>query len=257
MIVDLERQWVSKAHCKGSGNDLFFADINLQKGLKTHPTKKVRAQWEAAKEVCIECPVMFACLRDSLGEVDGVWGGTDPLERMALRGKHSSEVRNLPHGPKRREYARLAHQLANTPRYGNREAQRIMGLALSLVGELVEEHEAVLEARQKAAQARLAKVVDLPLPEAEWPDAPPVDGDAWVLREGAVSRAYYLGETEDGEWFFMKALLARDESLSWFKKRDVRLMREVGRKVMHRVGETSRIYGTTISPRRSDRAKAG
>lgn len=256
MIVDLERKWLKRAKCKETNTDLFFADhAEIGKGFK--PSKLVAEQWEEAKEVCIECPVMVECMRDAIGEPLGVWGGLDPVERRDLRAKRSLSVQRLPQGSaQRRQYAALAHRLANTPRYGNREAARIMGLSLSLVGVLVAEHQKVIDAAEAARKAK-AKVVDLPLPDAPWPKSPPSKGDGWIRRRGDVSHAYYLGETEDGAWFYMKSPISgREDSLSWFKRRDVQLTRDMPRVVKHRVGEQSRIYGTTISPKRPA-AKAG
>lgn len=244
MIVDLERCWIAKARCRENGTDLFFPDHSPF--AKTDPSKAVRKQWEAAKEVCIECPVMVQCGRDSLGEPEGVWGGYDPLERAALRRRRTAMVNDLPAGPERRAHAALAHRLANTPKYGLKEAARILGLSPSLVQVLATEREAELKALADRRAARGAVEV-VNLPERRWPSVPPTRGDGWVRHASGVARAYYLGETDDGEWLFMKATLSKEDSRSWFRKRDVQLTREVPPHHMTRVGKTSRIYGTTIS----------
>jgi WhiB family redox-sensing transcriptional regulator len=58
--------------CAEEGSpDLFFEDGNTQ----------------AAKEVCASCPLATACLDYAFdNEEFGVWGGTTPEERQAIRG---------------------------------------------------------------------------------------------------------------------------------------------------------------------------
>jgi hypothetical protein len=256
VIVDLERKWVKNAACKGMADDLFFTDHSVNV-MTTGPTKKVAASWERAKKICGPCPVKYACLRDSLGEIEGVFGGADPLERAEVRRLLTDRVRNM-EGPRRREYEALAHRLANTPHYGRKEAARIMGLSLSLVNQLVSAHEKALEALRAQREARRQKVVDLPLPEREWPAQAPVKGDGWVRSSAGVVHGYYVGETEDGEWIFMKGPVSgREDSMSWYRKRDVHLTRSLPRVVKNRVGKQSRIYGTTISPQHGAATKAG
>lgn len=264
MIVDLEKKWLPRAKCREFGNDLFFTDHGVD--LFRHrgkPSKQVVAKWERAKDICYDCPVMLQCARDFLGEVEGVWGGWDPLERRAERLKHSERVADLPPGPERREYARLAYFLRKHPRYRKGDTERIMGLREGTINTLVKDHEAVLAAQKAAEERRRAKaaeatVTEIKRPKIRWPGKSPEGADGWVHHHGNVVRAYYLGETEDGQWMFMKAPLSdREDSMSWFRKRDVRLTRTVVRTVRRRVGETSRIYGTVISPHRGAATKAG
>lgn len=265
MVVDLNRHWLRKARCRNQGSDLFFPDhtpiaqapSSKSARKQPAPSSAVRKQWEEAKEVCIECPVMVQCGRDFLGEIEGVWGGLDPLERVALRDERTAMVYSLPPGPQRRQWTSLAYRLANSPRCGVKEAERILGLAPGTVSVLVKEFGDELKT-QAARAADGGKVVDLPLPDVEWPASPPATGDGWVHRRGTVVHAYYLGETEDGAWLYMKGPISgKEDSLSWFRARDVQLTSNVGRTVKHRVGETSRIYGTTISPKYGAATKAG
>jgi WhiB family redox-sensing transcriptional regulator len=52
-----------------------------------HPENGNRAGAEAAKAVCQRCPTRDRCLQWALdaNEIHGVWGGTTPSERSALR----------------------------------------------------------------------------------------------------------------------------------------------------------------------------
>lgn len=259
MIVDLEKKWLNKARCRGLGTDLFFVDHGTEVFRGGAPTKQVRDSWEKAKLFCLDCPVMVQCLRDSLGEPEGVWGGTDPQERRKMREKNAHNVRHLKPGPLRREYARLAHRLLSHPRYTKSDVARILGITYGVVEYLADEHAAVLKAQQ-ATQKRSRKPVApqvLEIPRVIWPRSKsPADG--WIHRRGDVVHAYYLGETEDGEWLFMKGPISgKEDSMSWFRKRDVKLTRDVGRTIKERVGEQSRIYGTTISPRFGASTQAG
>lgn len=257
MIVDLEKKWLPRAKCKDMGDDAFFADHSPQ--MKGGPSKAVLRQWEEAKEICIECPVMIECGRDFMGETEGVWGGYDPLERAKLRAREALRIRNMKPGPEKAAYARLAWHLCRTPRYGARETSRIMGLPLGTISYLSDLHSAYLAAEEAEVRRKAAKVQTVELPPAEiaWPDTHPAVGDGWVRHFTGVVHGYYLGETEDGEWFFMKAPLSNEDSMSWFRKRDVKLTRKVTPAVKRRVGKTSRIYGTTISPKYAHADKAG
>jgi WhiB family transcriptional regulator, redox-sensing transcriptional regulator len=52
-----------------------------------HPENGSRAEADAARAVCARCPVRARCLQWALdaNEEHGVWGGTSPGERAALR----------------------------------------------------------------------------------------------------------------------------------------------------------------------------
>lgn len=258
MIVDLEKKWLPQARCRGVENDLFFPDHGVDV-YKSGPTPSVAKHWERAKDFCLDCPVMLQCGRDFLGEIEGVYGGYDPIERRRLRLAHSTTVNDLPPGPRRREYARLAYQLRSNPRYKKGDVERLMGLREGTVNSLVEDHTAYLEAQQRARiPRRIRRATGRTATPIDWPSGPPESADAWVHYHGTVIHAHYLGETEDGAWLYMKGPISgKEDSMSWFRKKDVKLTRKVSRTVRRRVGETSRIYGTTISPRHGAATKAG
>jgi WhiB family redox-sensing transcriptional regulator len=70
--------WTSAAACRDSDPELFFPEGT------TGPASQ---QAERAKQVCRSCPVRTPCLAFALeGSVGfGIWGGTTPEERLAMR----------------------------------------------------------------------------------------------------------------------------------------------------------------------------
>jgi WhiB family redox-sensing transcriptional regulator len=71
-------EWVHRARCKDEDPELFFP---------IGTTGAAAAQIDAAKTICMECPVRVECLEWSLatGQDAGVWGGMSEEERRALR----------------------------------------------------------------------------------------------------------------------------------------------------------------------------
>ncbi len=65
--------WMADANCKGADPDLFFPG-------RGDPAPH-------AKEVCRACDVQAECLTYAInnGERSGIWGGTDGMERRAIR----------------------------------------------------------------------------------------------------------------------------------------------------------------------------
>ena len=254
MIVDLERRWVGRALCTGMPSHVFFIDHSV-KALES-PTLKIQDKWDAAKKVCGNCPVKALCARDSLGEIEGVWGGLDPAERQRLRTVHSQEVRRMT-GPRKDEYAALAYHLHKEQALAYPDVARKVGVSIGTAKHLVHLHTEARLARAKAEKDTVVPEADIiPMTKADWPGKAPADGDGWVRYCGRVVRGYYLGQTSDGEWYQMKVPLSKEYSTAWFKAEDVKILRRVQRVTRRRAGEMSRIYGTTISGTR-ERAKAG
>lgn len=77
MPVEIDRDWVKEAACKGAEFNLFFAEKSGQ------ATYQVRA----AKAICSGCPVREECLAYALKNAirHGVWGGLSEEERADLR----------------------------------------------------------------------------------------------------------------------------------------------------------------------------
>ncbi|MBM7172286.1 WhiB family transcriptional regulator [Streptomyces sp. G44] len=72
--------WSQRAACVDEDPDLFFPVGTTGLALR---------DLAAAKRVCARCPVRGECLAWALetGQAAGVWGGTDEVERAALRGE--------------------------------------------------------------------------------------------------------------------------------------------------------------------------
>ena len=98
--------WQEHARCAEVGTELFFPPERKTSG------RAIQARYEAAKQVCVSCPVSNLCLEYALeyeerervkhageaseaGHADpdnrpyknfrfGVWGGTTPAEREAI-----------------------------------------------------------------------------------------------------------------------------------------------------------------------------
>ncbi len=129
MIVDLEKKWVIHAKCAGVDPELFFTDHSANVVYRNSPTRKVASEWEKAKIFCADCPVRRQCARDGLGEMEGVWGGMDPAQRLVLRRTHSEKVRRLT-GSLKKEYAKLAYDL-RLRHLAYHDVARIIGIGLS------------------------------------------------------------------------------------------------------------------------------
>lgn len=67
-------QWQARGLCRQTDPDMFYAP----------PSKKAA---EAAKRICGRCDVRAECLQWALAndEEYGIWGGTDPQEREAMK----------------------------------------------------------------------------------------------------------------------------------------------------------------------------
>lgn len=69
-------QLFEKAACAGLDTDLFYPDKNIF----------TPAEERVFENLCIECPIMMACLEWGLvHEREGIWGGMTPARRQGLR----------------------------------------------------------------------------------------------------------------------------------------------------------------------------
>jgi WhiB family redox-sensing transcriptional regulator len=71
------------ALCKGADPGVWFPSVN-----GWHANRAAGR----AKAVCAACPARVRCLEWALeaGESEGVWGGTTPAERVAIRRRRAS-----------------------------------------------------------------------------------------------------------------------------------------------------------------------
>jgi len=262
VIVDLEKRWVEKALCSTKNPELFFTDHGFE--TLSNPSAKVQRVWDAAKEICAQCPVMRECARDNLGEIDGVWGGLDPAQRIQLRSQHAHNIKKL-QGPLKQEYMDLVWELRVERRLPYADVARIVGVGVNTVmylHDLEKARREDLEREAEKAQAAISgpaedNVVSLPAPP-EFPAKPPSEGDAWVRYGRRVVWGYYLGQTDDDQWFYLKIkLLAQEYSVCWIKAEDIKLVKPVARNVLNRVGNGSRIYGTALTSGHRGTPQAG
>lgn len=77
--------WRDRAACLGMDTAVFFPNIDARTRNRPNP-ERVAAACAAAVAICRRCPVRTDCLAHALevGETEGVWGGTDPVERRKL-----------------------------------------------------------------------------------------------------------------------------------------------------------------------------
>jgi len=70
--------WRDVAACRDADSELFFPEGTAGPGQR---------QAVQAKRICMACPVRVACLSWALwqGVEFGIWGGTDPDQRRAIR----------------------------------------------------------------------------------------------------------------------------------------------------------------------------
>lgn len=74
----VQEHWSTRASCLREDPELFFPLTETGLALE---------QITLAKKICARCPVAQECLTYALdnGERTGIWGGTTPHERRALR----------------------------------------------------------------------------------------------------------------------------------------------------------------------------
>jgi WhiB family redox-sensing transcriptional regulator len=78
------------ASCAGIDTEFFYPQQD----------KFEKGEAELLKRICIDCPVMEACLEWGIAmERYGVWGATTPHERFAIRKQHGIMVNDPQHNP--------------------------------------------------------------------------------------------------------------------------------------------------------------
>lgn len=220
MLYDPERRWAAGAICREEDEHLFWAASGGLPDRK--PVPKTQALYDQAKEICHQCPVLKQCQRDTLGEEYGVYGGYDPHERYLIRRKLTKAIPGWPL-QRRLAWAREIHRL----REGGalwKDIQTFTGITKSAGELLVRIWERHLEERPEAPT-----VVEVPAPEPAdkrpFPDRPG-RRHAWVRhRGGAMSDAWYRGQTADGKYVNVTTFSGRGQVHKWFPAEDVHLYR--------------------------------
>lgn len=83
--------WREKAKCRGVDTDIFYPILRDAEGVPILDTDGEEIDdysedaTEEARSYCVQCPVIFDCLRKNLGEKDGIFADTNPDERAVLR----------------------------------------------------------------------------------------------------------------------------------------------------------------------------
>ena len=74
----LTKQQLEQAACAGKDLDIFFPESTYN---------SIDNGTRYAKAICASCPIQKACLTEALdSEMDyGIWGGTTPQERRAIK----------------------------------------------------------------------------------------------------------------------------------------------------------------------------
>lgn len=78
-----DTSWMNQAACKGTDPALFIPD----KGGRGAAADGSTSAYYHAKQQCVRCPVITECLLWAINhrEKKGMWGGTTPKERQAIR----------------------------------------------------------------------------------------------------------------------------------------------------------------------------
>lgn len=264
-VPDLERRWYPRAACAGEPMETFFSP-DVAPGKDGVAPSTLRA-WEERKEICRNCPVLDECRRDTAGEIFGIWGGLDPIERRSLRRLRSVTVRQMA-VPEARRLAAFAKKLDASGHFPITEIQRVMGLNRPAVDFLVEWKEKVqadpkrirddqgrLTAgayrqilalrRQGVVQREIAERLGVPLNAVQnylrqaapklarrgalavFPEGPPLRGDAWIRHDNRCMAAWYEAQSHDGQWYRMRVRFGFGNVVIWLRQDDVKMTRTV------------------------------
>jgi hypothetical protein len=226
VLYDPRRTWGPRGICRPEDDHLFFAGGDGHAAGES--TKKA---WSLAKEICAMCPVLSECRRDTLGELEGVWGGRDPLERRNEREKLKKAIDTWPE-ELRLQWAQEIHGL-RTSGLKWAEIQQSTGMPPGVAERLWGLWNDRIQKQPKPVKA----VVDLPLPEPKeersaFPDRPG-QRDAWVRNNGLIRDAWYRGETPDRKWVHLNCFSGRGQVNKWFPAEDVKLYRPVAAVILN------------------------
>ena len=238
-------------------------------GLKPGPT--ALEHWEAAKEICIECPIFLKCREANWGLDYGVVGGTDQYERYLYRRRNRAALQRKA----AKERAETAARLAKRAAVGVSVTALAMGTGYSesTIRDLLNEHRAAQEkpapvrkpgqltseelerVRSMASKGdrpaliattlgRSKNVIDQALAGLEitaapqaWPEGRPPRSDAWVWHHNTARTAHYMGQTKDGQWFLMSLRgNNRSPTRKWFPRDSVDLRAQVGVQILEKAG---------------------
>jgi len=195
------------------------------------------AAWEAAKEVCIECPVFLMCRESAWGQEYGVAGGTDQHERHLYRRRLTRLLTQKSDADRAAMaahfHARHAGGLGDSPEL----MARSTGYSSQSIKAMIQEHQDLIDAEREQRSGALP-VRDL----ADWEDVPsfpeqdPSHGDGWVWYFGRAHKGHYVAETADGTFVRMKIKPTRAQTVKWLPVSHVDLRRAVDPVIQSWVG---------------------
>lgn len=231
MLFDPERRWTPRAGCKDADTELFFSDSGHP---SKRPSPKTQAAWDSIKaKYCKHCPVMQECRRDTLGELYGVWGGRDQVERSRIRSRLSKAVTRWPE-EERLAWGKEMHRLRESG-IVHRDIQRMTGIGEVPAAYLIKywlEHLAAKEAAEPAPAPVADGVTRTkdPFPEV------PGSRNCWVRNNGIVQDAFYRAETEEGDWIQVQLSNRgrRTAVIKWIPAEDVQIYSPQARVVRKR-----------------------
>lgn len=176
------------------------------------PGGPVQRAWDAAKEVCIECPIFLRCRASALSVEYGVMGGYDEHERYLIRRRKTRALERAAADERsalaERMHARHAGGLGETPRV----IARNTGYSTEAVNALIAEHEALLQQRRPAKPAPVVAVRD---DTPVFPAASPPRADGWAWYRSRAYAAHYVAQTGDGEYLLIKVKPHAAQTLRW------------------------------------------
>lgn len=224
MLYDPQRRYLKDAACTDPDDRRLFFVRNS--AASKRPPEKTQALWDRAKEICGICPVMQQCRRDTLGEMDGVWGGLDPHQRFRIRQALPAAVKRWP----RERQLRWGEELNRLRESGKvfRDIQRVTGIpeapAIYLISQW-QRHQADAETQEPAEVVELAAVELEPGAASRKTPFPEVAGQRhlWARNNGIVQDCWYRGQTADGLWIhvLIDGRGRRYSSFKWIPAEDV------------------------------------
>ena len=111
---DQDFLWMSEADCSGLDVSVWIPDFEYSDGQAAN-----RDVQQIGLQICRKCPVQIVCLNFALAMKDhipdGIWGGTNELQRKALKNSGIFSVSNVDQIPTRES---LTHEKVRLMRTG-------------------------------------------------------------------------------------------------------------------------------------------
>lgn len=225
VIHDPTREWMKTRGlpCREADPEIFFpaAPGPVLKGPAPPARQK---KLDRAKAICKTCPVLNQCRRDTLGEIEGVFGGRDEWQRQLIRTQIPRAYRTKWPASRRRAWQAYVYGLHTYQGLSFKQIKYLTGIPLKLAQEMTETWEAYLAAlppppeKIRTRQPRIKNPIQ---PRAGFPEKPG-RRDCWVLEGNYAADCWYRGETRDGVWVQVEIQSFRTNIHKWVKRELVR-----------------------------------